>query len=39
MLEFVLWAAAGAALIYLVLRLAGKKPADVVEEIKDDLGR
>lgn len=37
MLEFILFLIAGAALIYGVLRLAGKKPRDVIEEVKEDL--
>jgi len=36
-MEFILFLAGGAALIFLVLYLAGKKPTDVVEEIKSDL--
>jgi hypothetical protein len=36
-MEFILFLAGGAALIFLVLYLAGKKPRDVIQEIKDDL--
>ena len=36
-MEFILFLIAGAALIYGLLRLFGKKPRDVVEEIKSDL--
>jgi hypothetical protein len=37
MLEFILFLALGAGLLFGVLRLFGKKPRDVVEEIKSDL--
>lgn len=36
-LQFILFLALGAGLVSLVLHLRGKKPADVVQEIKDDL--
>ena len=36
-LQFILFLLLGAGLVYGVLRLRGKKPADVVQEIKDDL--